>query len=187
MTAVSWVPAFQDSTDHSRLMHKRKAARKAEEGFRRMDEEDPYAAAARRGQLPLTRELQFLERVKARLRSRESYSDFLKCLNLYAQDIISRQELVHLVSDIFGRAPDLVSQFHSFVNNCEVMHDPLHSILHVTLAEPVPQLCEQLRGHGYGRAGAGRRLGTARHATHVQPRHAQSEAAEGQVHDQAAQ
>eukprot|EP00983_Pelagomonas_calceolata_P103539 1158921-Pelagomonas_calceolata.AAC.12 len=38
-------------------MHKRKAARKAEEGFRRMDEEDPYAAA-RRGQLPLTRELQ---------------------------------------------------------------------------------------------------------------------------------
>uniref|UniRef100_A0A7S3QMC6 Histone deacetylase interacting domain-containing protein n=1 Tax=Dunaliella tertiolecta TaxID=3047 RepID=A0A7S3QMC6_DUNTE len=107
-------------TDHSRLMHKRKAARKAEEGFRRMDEEDPYAAA-RRGQLPLTRELQFLERVKARLRSRESYSDFLKCLNLYAQDIISRQELVQLVSDIFGRAPDLVSQFHSFVNNCEVM------------------------------------------------------------------
>lgn len=37
-------------------MHKRKAARKAEEGFRRMDEEDPYGA--RRGQLPLTRELQ---------------------------------------------------------------------------------------------------------------------------------
>jgi paired amphipathic helix protein Sin3a len=51
---------------------------------------------------------QFLERVKGRLRSRESYGDFLKCLNLYAQDIISRQELVQLASDIFGRQPDLV-------------------------------------------------------------------------------
>jgi len=37
-------------------MHKRKAARRAEEGFRRMDEEDPYGAA-RRG-APLARELQ---------------------------------------------------------------------------------------------------------------------------------
>jgi len=51
---------------------------------------------------------QFLERVKTRLRSREAYGDFLKCLNLYAQDIISRHELVQLVADIFGRAPELM-------------------------------------------------------------------------------
>lgn len=34
--------------------------------------------------------------VKARLRNRELYQDFLKCLNLYAQEIISRQELLNL-------------------------------------------------------------------------------------------
>jgi len=47
---------YMCSADHSRFMHKRKAARRAEEGFRRMDEEDPYGAA-RRG-APLARELQ---------------------------------------------------------------------------------------------------------------------------------
>eukprot|EP00882_Tetradesmus_deserticola_P017584 GHRQ01018837.1.p4 GENE.GHRQ01018837.1~~GHRQ01018837.1.p4 ORF type:complete len:107 (+),score=52.00 GHRQ01018837.1:397-717(+) len=40
--------------------------------------------------------LQFFEKVKARLRNRELYQDFLKCLNLYAQEIISRQELLNL-------------------------------------------------------------------------------------------
>jgi histone deacetylase complex regulatory component SIN3 len=40
--------------------------------------------------------LQFFEKVKARLRNRELYQDFLKCLNLYAQEIISRQELINL-------------------------------------------------------------------------------------------
>jgi hypothetical protein len=45
---------------------------------------------------PLDREMQFFEKVKARLRNRELYQDFLKCLNLYAQEIISRQELLNL-------------------------------------------------------------------------------------------
>jgi hypothetical protein len=141
-------------------MHKRKAARKAEEGFRRMEhEDDPYGAAARGGGAagggrPLARELGFLERVKQRLRNREQYSDFLKVgsspaaemgrgpgmscatpthcvrvqlgmhaspafgccllvctpqvLNLFSQEIISRQELVQLVADMFNRAPDLM-------------------------------------------------------------------------------
>lgn len=40
--------------------------------------------------------MQFFEKVKARLRNRELYQDFLKCLNLYAQEIISRQELLNL-------------------------------------------------------------------------------------------
>jgi hypothetical protein len=67
--------------DHTRLMHKRKAARKAEEGFRRMEhEDDAYGPAGRGGAggRPLARELGFLEKVKQRLRNREQYSDFLK-------------------------------------------------------------------------------------------------------------
>ena len=42
--------------------------------------------------------------------SRESYQDFLKCLNLFANEIISRQELMELVRDIIGRYPDLMNQ-----------------------------------------------------------------------------
>ena len=42
-----------------------------------------------------------------RVRSREAYQDFLKCLNLYAQEIIPRSELQMLVGDI------LMKQGHS--------------------------------------------------------------------------
>ncbi|GFH17943.1 HDAC_interact domain-containing protein [Haematococcus lacustris] len=103
--------------DHSRVMHKRKAARKAEEGFRKLEDEDAYAAGSR-GR-PLGRELQFLEKVKMRLRSREAYGDFMKCLNMFSQDIISRSELVHLVADIFGKMPDLMNGFTQFLHSCE--------------------------------------------------------------------
>lgn len=45
----------------------------------------------------LERELQFFERVKQRLRNREAYQEFLKCLNLFATDVISKAELLNLV------------------------------------------------------------------------------------------
>jgi hypothetical protein len=55
---------------------------------------DEYGSGRFGGQLD--REMQFFEKVKQRLRSKEQYQDFLKCLNLYAQEIISRNELINL-------------------------------------------------------------------------------------------
>ena len=46
--------------------------------------------------------------VGCRIRSREQYQDFLKCLNLFAQDIIAKGELQIIVQDILGRYPDLL-------------------------------------------------------------------------------
>lgn len=69
----------------------------------------------------LTKELAFFDKVKQRLRSREAYQDFLKCLNLFANEIISRQELMHLANDIIGRYPDLMAGFHQFLARCETM------------------------------------------------------------------
>jgi paired amphipathic helix protein Sin3a len=57
---------------------------------------------------PLARELQYFERVKRQLRSRESYADLLKCIHLFNQDIISRGELVGLVNDIIGKNQELM-------------------------------------------------------------------------------
>lgn len=56
----------------------------------------------------IAKEMHFFERVKARLRNRDAYQDFLKCLNLFAQEIITKQELVSLVQDILGRYSDLM-------------------------------------------------------------------------------
>ena len=55
------------------------------------------------------KELQFFERVKQRLRNRDVYQEFLKCLNIFNQDIITKMELRGLVYDVLGKYPDLLS------------------------------------------------------------------------------
>jgi len=67
----------------------------------------------------MAKELTFFEKVKAKLRSREGYQDFLKCLNLYAQEVISKQELTSLVHDLIGRFSDLAIGFNEFLSRCE--------------------------------------------------------------------
>lgn len=41
------------------------------------------------------------------MRNREQYQDFLKCLSLFSEDIISKQELISLMMDSLSRHPDL--------------------------------------------------------------------------------
>ncbi len=60
------------------------------------------------GRPQLAKELAFFERAKQRLRNKDAYNDFLKCLTMYTQEIISRQELLVLANDIIGRLPDLM-------------------------------------------------------------------------------
>ena len=50
-------------------------------------EEDRKTAAS------LAKELSFFERVKARLRNRESYNELIKCLNIFNSEVISKMEL----------------------------------------------------------------------------------------------
>jgi histone deacetylase complex regulatory component SIN3 len=69
--------------------------------------------------------LQFLEQVKARVRNRDTYNDFLKVMNLYAHEIISRNELMQLVWDLFSRTPDLVVSEESWIvctTNCACVY-----------------------------------------------------------------
>ena len=69
----------------------------------------------------IKKELEFFDKVKSRLRNREQYSEFLKCLNLFSQEIINRSELQGLVYDILGRYPDLMHGFNEFLGRCETM------------------------------------------------------------------
>lgn len=61
--------------------------------------------AERNRQATLARELQFFERVKARLRSREQYGELLKCLHLYNLEVISKMELRGALPDVFPVEP----------------------------------------------------------------------------------
>jgi paired amphipathic helix protein Sin3a len=48
-------------------------------------------------------EFHFCEKVKEKL-EHESYQEFVKCLNIYSQEIITRSELKNLVGFLFNYA-----------------------------------------------------------------------------------
>ena len=73
--------------------------------------------------------------VKHRMRNREQYQDFLKCLSLFSEDIISKGELLSLVNDSLSRHPDLgvrkLSLMHS--TSCMQACQQKHSIKRLSL------------------------------------------------------
>jgi len=61
-------------------------------------------------------ELQFFYKVKKRLANEKLYQEFLKCLNLFSQDIVGRPELVRLVGNLLeDQHPDLFQRFREFI------------------------------------------------------------------------
>ena len=61
-------------------------------------------------------ELQFFYKVKKRLANEKLYQEFLKCLNLFSQDIVGRPELVRLVGNLLEEQhPDLFLRFREFI------------------------------------------------------------------------
>lgn len=60
-------------------------------------------------------EYAFFEKVRKALRNPEVYENFLRCLNLYNQEVVSKSELVHLVTPFLGKFPDLFKWFKDFI------------------------------------------------------------------------
>lgn len=104
-----------------RNVNKRKAARRGDElvGYPRKQEDPDFRSIGVNKTTNLSKELQFFEKVKHRMRNREQYQDFLKCLSLFSEDIISKGELLSLVADSLSRHPDLADGFSEFVSRCE--------------------------------------------------------------------
>ncbi|KAH8679886.1 hypothetical protein BGZ60DRAFT_525084 [Tricladium varicosporioides] len=61
-------------------------------------------------------ELAFFDRVKKYIGNKSTMNEFLKLCNLFSQDLIDRNVLVHKVSAFIGGNPDLMSWFKAFVN-----------------------------------------------------------------------
>ena len=65
------------------------------------------------------------------MRNREQYQDFLKCLNMFTEDIITKHELQSLVSDALNRHPDLqvgpcscICRCHDGTSACMAIQTP---------------------------------------------------------------
>ena len=59
----------------------------------------------------------FFDKLKKSLRSQQVYENFLKCLALYNQDIVTRSELISLVEPFLSKLPNLYRWFKDYVEN----------------------------------------------------------------------
>lgn len=57
----------------------------------------------------------FFDKARKAFRSPEVYDNFLRCLTLFNQEIISKSELLNLVSPFLGKFPDLQRRFQDFM------------------------------------------------------------------------
>ncbi|KAG7265334.1 LOW QUALITY PROTEIN: hypothetical protein CRUP_014370 [Coryphaenoides rupestris] len=62
----------------------------------------------------------FFDKVRKALRSAEVYDNFLRCLVLFNQEVISRAELVQLVLPFLGKFPELFNWFKNFLGYREM-------------------------------------------------------------------
>lgn len=65
----------------------------------------------------------FFERVKRFLGDKNVYAEFLKCLNLFCQDIIKIQDLVTLVQRFIGQNEELFGWFKRYIGFKDTPHD----------------------------------------------------------------
>lgn len=61
-------------------------------------------------------ELGFFDRVKKFISNKNSYTEFLKLINLFSQDLIDKNTLADRVSAFIGGNPDLMSFFNRMIN-----------------------------------------------------------------------
>lgn len=71
-----------------------------------------FADASRSGTL---QDYAFFDKVRESLRTPDVYDNFLRCLTLYNQEIVSKSELMTLVSPFLSKEPELLKRFQEFL------------------------------------------------------------------------
>ncbi|XP_041355634.1 paired amphipathic helix protein Sin3a-like isoform X2 [Gigantopelta aegis] len=70
---------------------------------------------AEAGKYGTLNEFAFFDKVRKALRYQEVYDNFLRCLVLFNQEVISRSEVVQLVQNFLGKFPELFKWFKDFL------------------------------------------------------------------------
>ncbi len=73
-------------------------------------------------------ESSFFEKIKKALRTQQVYENFLKCLALFNQEIVSRSELIQLVEPFLGKFANLYRWFKDYVENRPTTSIPFDSL-----------------------------------------------------------
>ncbi|GLD92507.1 hypothetical protein PINS_up001066 [Pythium insidiosum] len=109
----------------------------------------PYDTKERRQFLALSdvlidkEEWGIFEKIKKILPSRDSWREFLKCLELFSQEVLGRQEMLSLVKNLFGRHTDLVDEFDHLLLSHGEQKDPNEIWPFIPLAETDLSQCRR--------------------------------------------
>lgn len=109
----------------------------------------PYDAKERRGFLALSdvlidkEEWGIFEKIKKILPSRENWREFLKCLELYSQEVLRREEMLSLIKNLFGRHTELVEEFDNLLCSHGVQKSPKEIWPFIPLAETDLSQCRR--------------------------------------------
>uniref|UniRef100_A0A8C6X7E5 SIN3 transcription regulator family member B n=1 Tax=Naja naja TaxID=35670 RepID=A0A8C6X7E5_NAJNA len=67
------------------------------------------------GKYGTLQEFSFFDKVRRVLKSQEVYENFLRCIALFNQELVSGSELLQLITPFLGKFPELFAQFKSFL------------------------------------------------------------------------
>ncbi|KAF4014393.1 hypothetical protein G4228_006313 [Cervus hanglu yarkandensis] len=76
------------------------------------------------GKYGTLQEFSFFDKVRRVLKSQEVYENFLRCIALFNQELVSGSELLQLVGPFLGKFPELFAQFKSFLGVKELSFAP---------------------------------------------------------------
>lgn len=76
------------------------------------------------GKYGTLQEFSFFNKVRRVLKSQEVYENFLRCIALFNQELVSGSELLQLVTPFLGKFPELFAQFKSFLGVKELSFVP---------------------------------------------------------------
>ncbi|KAL3288830.1 hypothetical protein HHI36_003278 [Cryptolaemus montrouzieri] len=62
----------------------------------------------------------FFDKVRKAVKSQEGYTSFLRCLNLFNQEIVSKSELVQMVTPFLNKFPELMRWFRDFLGQNDI-------------------------------------------------------------------
>ncbi|KAG2526444.1 hypothetical protein JM16_003832 [Phytophthora kernoviae] len=109
----------------------------------------PYDGKERRAYLALSdvlldkEEWGIFEKIKKILPSRDNWREFLKCLELYSQEVLDRNEMLSLIRNLFGRHTELVDEFDHLLCSHGVQKTPKEIWPFIPLAETDLSQCRR--------------------------------------------
>ncbi|KAG6604594.1 Paired amphipathic helix protein Sin3 [Phytophthora cinnamomi] len=109
----------------------------------------PYDGKERRAYLAISdvlldkEEWNIFEKIKKILPSRDNWREFLKCLELYSQEVLDRNEMLSLIRNLFGRHTELVEEFDHLLCSHGVQKTPKEIWPFIPLAETDLSQCRR--------------------------------------------